>query len=710
MHVIIFILNCVVLFSLVLDLQTGKADRTFWFGMVRMVLMLPLLAGTYLLSYFDTGYYAAPFFYDTENSVALLGMVLAFRLYQVTSARERDPITIRLFVVAGMAAVLGGAGYAYFRGPVGAVADGVLVIPYYGILYCSSLFMLAAVLLMGWRFEVFWRSLDSGDRWRYKYLVVCLILVCAMLGWTSAYRLGYLRLPRDHFLLLAVVLMVAWGLMVYALARHRLLNRKIFISRKVVYATITPIAFSGFFIFVGLMSLLSRLFGWPVPFVLQWLVVTLGLLAIVLLALSGSVRRNVKYFISTHFYVNKYEYRDEWIAFSDLLRDKLTEKSIVKALYQITHDSLYTPTILIWLGDSRNGFLLMDMGSGQSQEPDAMIPGDDALVRYLQTKPYLYSEEGDSDPARRSVLKEKEAFLKAHGIVLMVPLILGNQCVGLIGLGAETTGGRYGHDDFDLLAALCSHAASALLAVRNAEALAREREQSAWNHLSAFVLHDVKNAATMLDLVRKNAPQHMDNPEFQKDMLESIDDALKRMGKVQTRLSVLKGEMRPNICAVELNELITACCDRVAKKLPDVDVVITCPLELSFHTDPDFINQILENLLINAREAVGGRTAVRITIAGDGMVRIDLQDSGPGIPADLLPRGLFEPFKTTKPNGSGIGLWQVRQLVERLGGVIHGRNGVEGGAWFTILFPNRLGSTVGQNTAGRRGSGIQVIE
>jgi hypothetical protein len=67
--------------------------------------------------------------------------------------------------------------------------------------YCSSVFLLAAVLLMGWRFEAFWRSLDAGGKWQYKYLVVCLFLICAMLGWSSSYRLAYLSLPRDHFLL-----------------------------------------------------------------------------------------------------------------------------------------------------------------------------------------------------------------------------------------------------------------------------------------------------------------------------------------------------------------------------------------------------------------------------------------------------------------------------------------------------------------------------
>ena len=683
----IYALNIAFLFSVVLDLRTREADRRLSIGWVRILFILSLLTGVYLSTYFYSGYYTNPYFYNSENILGLLGLVLAYRLYQVTSAKEKYSFPFRFMFAVGSVAVLAASGYAYIHPPLGEIIDGDLVFPHYGMIYCSAFFLLATVLLLSWRLESFWRSLDTGEKWRYKYLIVGLFLVCAMLGWSSSYRLAYLRLPQDHLLLLAITIIIALMLMVYALARHRLLNRKLFVSRKVVFATITPIAFSGFFILVGILSLLSRLYGWSVPFVLQWVLIILGILAISVFALSGSVRRHVKYFISTHFYVNKYEYRDEWLAFSDLLQGKLTEKGVVEAMYQILRDSLYTNTILVWLGDIQKGFRLINIPADHSGKNDEIISGSDSMVWYLHNAPYLYTLEGDLNPLRRSILLEKEAFLQSHGIVLMVPLILGNQCAGLIGLGPETTGSRYGHDDFDLLAALSSHAASALLAVQNAENLARTREQSAWSNLAAFVLHDIKNAATMLDLVRKNAPQHLDNPAFQQDMLQSIDDALKRMAKVQTRLSALREDMVPDIRPVELCELLRAYRDRFAEKMPELDIALECPPTLSIRTDPDFIYQILENLLINAWEAGDDETAVRIKVTANSVIRIDLQDDGRGITADLLPDALFEPFKTTKPKGTGIGLWQVRHLVTSLKGSISAENAAEGGARFVVRLP-----------------------
>ena len=683
----IYALNIAILFSVVLDLRIKEVDRRFSLGLVRILFILSLLAATYLSAYFHSEHYATAFFYVSENFFALLLMVFSYRLYQFTAYRKRYPFLFRSLFAAGFVAVLAAAGYAYSQPSLAAIYDGVLFFPHYGIIYVSAFFLLTAVVLLSWRLEAFWRSLDTGEKWRYKYLIVGLFLVCAILGWSSSYRLVYLRLPHNHLLLLVTIIIIALMLIIYALARHRLLNRKLFVSRKVIYAAITPIAFSGFFILVGSIALCARLFGWSVPFALQWIVIILGILGITIFALSGNVRRQVKYFVSTHFYVNKYEYRDEWVAFSDLLQGKLTEKGVVEVLYQILRDSLYTHTILIWLGDIQKGFRLIKNHADQARKNDEIIPGDDPLVDYLQTAPYLYSRENNADPLRRSILIEKGAFLQSHDIVLMVPLILGDQCAGLIGLGSEISGGRYGHDDFDLLAALSSHAASALLAVQNTEKLARAREQSAWSNLSAFVLHDIKNAATMLDLVRKNARQHINNPAFQQDMLESIDDALKRMAKVQIRLSALNEEMVPDIRPVELCELLRTCRAKFSQKMPELDITLECPPALSIRTEPDFIYQILENLLINAWEAGDGETAVLIKVTADSMIRIDLQDDGRGITADLLPDALFEPFKTTKPRGTGIGLWKVRHLVTNLKGSISAGNAAEGGARFVVRLP-----------------------
>ena len=556
MAVLVYALGLALIFSCFLDVRVKEPERRFSFGLVRVLLLLPFLAGVYVYVALDLQILVvAPLFFS-ENVFSLIWLFMAYGLYHATfPAAARSNLILLSSVAAGLA-VAGVGGYWLFNPPEAITFENVILFPRYGQLYLSSLFLLAAVFFMVWRLEMFWRALPQKEGWQYRYLVIGFFLVCGSLFWGASYRLLYRRLDGDQLLLLAVLLLIAWFFILYAVVRHRLLNRKLFVSRKVVYTSLAPAAFAGYLILLGFASLLMRAFGWSLPYIFQWLLIVIGLLFVIVLVFSGKVRSQVKYFISTHFYVNKYEYRDEWLAFSNLLQGTLTEREVAEALHRILSESLYTRQIMIWVGDMQDGFRLIDGDKDHDRSADAVIAADDPLVLYLQNEPYFYLEMPGNAQAWQRVISEKRDFFRTSGLVLVVPLTIGGQCVGLVGLGSEYTGGRYGRDDFDLLTALGSQAASAILAARTAEKLAQARETSAWDTLSAFVLHDIKNAATILSLVKENAPAHIHKPEFQQDLLASVDDALKRMHKVQERLYTLKGEKTPVIKAVEIGQFV----------------------------------------------------------------------------------------------------------------------------------------------------------
>ena len=689
MNVVIYALGVALILSCFLDVRIKEAERLFPFMLVRVLLLMPAMAGVYLFVSFNLQFHLiAPLFFS-ENVFSLIWILMAYRLHHaVLPVAAKSNIFHLCFAVAG-GIVIGTGGNWLFNPPATELVDTVILLPRYGQLYLSSLFMLIAVFFMAWRLEMFWRVLAHKDRWQYKYLVIGFFLACGSLFWFSSYRLLYRQLNGEHQSLLAVLLLIAWLFISYAVVRYRLLNRKLFVSRKVIYSAAAPIAFAGYLILLGLASLLMRAFGWSLPFIFQWLLIVMGLLFVVVLFFSVKVRSTVKYFISTHFYVNKYEYRDEWLAFSSLLQGTLTEREVVDALHRILSESLYTRQIMIWLGDVQEGFRLIDGDKEQGRATDGVITAEDPLVLYLQNEQYFYLEMPGNAKARQRVISEKKDFFRTSELVLVVPLTIGGQCVGLVGLGPEYTGGRYGRDDFDLLTALGSQAASAILAARTAEKLAQARETSAWSALSAFVLHDIKNAAAMLSLAMVNAPAHIDKREFQRDLLALIDDALKRMTRVLKRLKTLKGEMVPTIQEIDIDRILSECCKVLAKKLPNTVIELKDNREVIINTDPAFIEHILENLLLNALEAGGPGTRVQIGVVDGSSRFVDLEivDNGPGIPLDLLPDRLFQLFKTGKQNGSGIGLWQVKQFVESLGGTIEAENVEGGGAKFVVRLP-----------------------
>ncbi|MGV8074066.1 MAG: ATP-binding protein, partial [Syntrophobacteraceae bacterium] len=645
---ILYTVNILFLLSCLLTFRLSGIERQFSLSLARSLLYLPLLAAQYVYLSYDFEPYTVQVVLFSESVFGIIWLFTAQRCYMASFSSQAGHKLISLLEI--LFGVIAGA-LAWFRfieGDLRFANDGALLFKHHGPVFFYSLFTLTAMLFMAWRLEGFWRNLPSSRRWEYKFLVVAGYLICGTMIWSASYRLTYLRLVLEHKLLLGALLSFAWGLMFYAVARHRLLNRKIFISRKIVYSTVAPFLFASYFLAVGIVSLLMRTFRLPLHFALFWFLLAMGLTAGGLYVCSGRLRRRVHFFISTHFYVNKYEYRDEWLAFSQLLQGAFSTAAIVGALRQILVDSLYTTNIMIWVGDEAKGYSLVQT----TEDADDLsiqenVPGDDPLVVYLKTHDHFFLEDSNRDTAWKEVSENAAHFMVARGLVLAVPLSIRDQLVGIIGLGPEYTGGRYGYDDFDLLTALGSQAASSLLAVRMAEELSRSREREVWNHLSAFVLHDIKNAASMLSLICDNARDHIDNPEFQRDMLETIDNALKRMSKVQRSLTTLRGEFVPQFRVLQLSGFLHDFKRGIINRMPQLAIEIECHDTLNVYTDQEILSRILENLLLNSFEA--GATRIEISEWSDNetYALIKILDNGPGIPEELMPDALFEPFRTS---------------------------------------------------------------
>ena len=686
-----YTMNLLLLLSGLIGVRLDSSERRFSLALVQTLLGLPLLAAEYLYLAYHLETRAVQLVLFSEIIFALLWLSMALRLRSVTTATVGGSRLHLSFEIMAGVVVTAVAGYFLVYRSVIEISDTILVFRLYSPAYFSAVFILITFLYAAWRLEPFWRALNAARRWEYKFLVVGSYLVCGTLVWGTTYRLTYLAIVSRHLPLLAALLLFGWILMSYAVINHRLLNRKFFVSRKVVYSFVVPSFLVAYLLGFGLISLIMRTFGLELSFVLKWLLVVLGFVVAGLFAFSGKLRRRVHFFISTHFYINKYEYRDEWLAFSQHLQGALTEANVVKALRQVLAESLYTTKIFIWLGDSSGDYKVVSPpGNPDTRSYNNAIASNDPLVKYIKTHSHFHLNEKEPDAAWQKVMKNKEAFLNSLNLILIAPISVGNQLAGLIGLGPEFTGGQYGHDDFDLLIALGSQTASALLAVRMAEELAHAREQQAWNRLSAFVLHDIKNAATMLSLLRENAPEHIHEPEFQQDLLEAVDDALRRMGRVEQRLRTLKDEITPEWQDFELGPFLQECGRRLAVKLTSIEIKIENADGLRVSSDPELLVAILQNLLLNAFEAGGAGTVVLIRIAKDDASRqaiVEIIDNGPGIDQELLPGGLFEPFQTTKAEGSGIGLWQVKRVAACLGGSVSAENRLEGGARFVIKLP-----------------------
>lgn len=686
----LYILNLPLLVGGLLSFRLKSDERELAFSVVRSLACLPVLIAAYVHFGHTPTASVLCLVISSEVLLSCTWLFMSLRLYRVASdsgvwvTRCSYGEALTMLSLLACFALLG------FHPPDVHAGKDFLSFDLGGGIYVASLVVIVGMLTTAWRMEAFWRMLPSISKWEYKFFLVGSYVVCGAMIWTASYRVTYLKVSADHVALLAFLLMSAWIVVCYAVARHRLLNRRIFVSRKVVYSFVAP-TILGFYLFsLGLASLLMRILGWTLSDTLFWMGFAMGLVVAVVFLLSGRLRRRVHFFISTHFYINKYEYRDEWLALSRLLQGTFSAVEIARAVAQVLAESLYTANIRIWLGDEQSGYDVVSVSEPAVTASDSAHVGPDhPIVSCLKTHDHLYLEEGEAGKEELALMESTRQSFSSVGLVLFTPLSAGGKLMGFVGIGPEFTGGRYGKDDYDLLIALGSQAASSLLAVRMGEELARVRQQEVWESLSHFVLHDLKNSATMLSLIRQNADTHLQHPEFQSDMLEAIDNALRRMRRVQERLAAFSSEITPKWQKLDAAVFLKRFTEDMAKRLKDLKISHTCEIGLEIESDPDFLCQVLENLLINSMESGGPGTEVHLemSIHGGHAVRIQVTDNGPGISAELLPDAVFDPFVTTKPKGTGVGLWQVKKIVSRLGGGIVAENRAEGGACFRINLP-----------------------
>jgi nitrogen fixation/metabolism regulation signal transduction histidine kinase len=258
----------------------------------------------------------------------------------------------------------------------------------------------------------------------------------------------------------------------------------------------------------------------------------------------------------------------------------------------------------------------------------------------------------------------------------------------LIRRNAELPPGRpsgRGAPEFDALRQALREPAAALASARERE-LEAERLR-AFREVARRVAHEIKNPLTSMriavDQIRRTVGPMDSRTETAVQVMSAETDRLERLAKEFSEFGRLPEGPQSEVDLVELlGEL-----GRTG--VPSgVEVRLTAnggPRTLMGHYEP--LRRAFANLYRNAAEAMQGRGAIDVTVTGDaGGLVVSIADHGPGIPAELRQR-VFEPYFTTKADGTGLGLALVRLSLEAHGATISIADTPGGGATFSIVFP-----------------------
>ena len=225
--------------------------------------------------------------------------------------------------------------------------------------------------------------------------------------------------------------------------------------------------------------------------------------------------------------------------------------------------------------------------------------------------------------------------------------------------------------------------------------LAATEKRDLLARLLGRLAHEIRNPLSSLDIHFQLLDEDLTSlaPQVREQLtprLEIIHGELHRLEGIVERFLRLAGPAGVDLEPVEVPRILTQVCELLRPEAAAREIEISARLKEPLPpvmADPVRLTQALLNLVINALQAVERKGRVEVNAAvSDGMVCVAVSDNGPGIPPEKLA-SIFDPYFTTKAEGSGLGLWIAQQIVAAHGGNLQAQNGPAGGAVLTMRLP-----------------------
>jgi putative PEP-CTERM system histidine kinase len=566
-----------------------------------------------------------------------------------------------------------------------------MVLPYLGIDKESWMFLLQTIIALEVLvlLEVIYRQAGE-NRWALKPLIVYLAVISVFEFVTFANALmveqihinyiaarGYIYSAMIPFLVLAIRRVENWGVEIY-------------ISRDIVMHSTLLMVAGGYLFVMAMLGYAVKYFGGEWGATIQVVLIVLSLALLVTLFLSLSFRTKIKVFITKHFFANQFDYRHEWLKLTHCLNTKESDENVyATALRGLTQAIDYQIGCFIQV---KNGELKV---LANIEKPDLNEDEKSVLLEFskfftaknwiieieeLRTQPYIYEE-----------LKINHGLLNGVSFQLVVPIYDDEEFWGMVVMqGSDNTSKKLNWELRDYLTAVNAQISNFLFHHQAAQELAENAQFAAFTRMSAFIVHDLKNVLAQIDLILSNAEQHKDNPEFIDDTFETLQHTKARMDKMLLQLTEKNVLQDGSDSLVSLSECIKKVVEqRCASYLPAPDVLVSS--ETPVVLDKDKLSNVIYHLVSNAQQATSddGKVDIGIELSADERhMLINIVDTGCGMSEDFIRTRLFKPFDTTKGNaGMGIGAFDAKAYLEKIGGQLLVQSKQQQGTTFTLRIP-----------------------
>ncbi len=542
--------------------------------------------------------------------------------------------------------------------------------------------------------EQYYRNTPVDLRWGIKFFCLGIggFFVYDFFLFSDALLLG--RVNADIWDARGWVNLLIVPLVGLSAARNPKWSVGISLSRQILFYSSTLFGAAVYLLAMAGVGYYIRLSGGTWGTVLQ-LTFLFGAIVLLLVILSsGTTRSWLKVFISKNFYSYNYDYREEWLRFTRTLSEESLDlrTRVIKSLAQL----IESPAGILWYKSEHGEFKLTASWNFSLKDQDIVDHTHDEFCQFLNQKRWVIDlDEYRLHPQKYSGLVLPSWVSANEKLRLIIPLILNNELVGFIALMEPRSIIKLNWEVRDLLWVASTQATSYLAQYEVTTALSLARQFESFNRMSTFVVHDIKNLIFQLSLLLTNAEKHKENPEFQKDMMETVNLSVNKMQRLLEKLNSDRKTVK--IECVVLDQLLKQIVQRklICEPQPSLDI---SDVDLIVKADLTRLERVIGHLIQNAIEATTKTGFVKVRLSkSDNKALIEIEDNGHGMSEAFIEDKLFQPFETTKTAGMGIGVFESKEYISELGGQLEVSSREFVGTIFLITLPlmeNQKGNLV----------------
>ena len=558
--------------------------------------------------------------------------------------------------------------------------------------YLWHIFSMITSIFILMNLERTFRHSTGHIRWQTKFMFLGIGSIFGIRIFTDSQAVLFNGVDTGLYLADLGALLIANVFIFRSLFRGKPLNVSIQLSHQFLYTSLTVLIVGTYFISLGIIAWISLNFEWLRNINLLIFLVFVMAIILATFLLSDRLRIKRKRFISRHLKRPLYDYQKIWEDFTQRTASVTKTDELCSIIVKMVSDTLEILSVSIWLVDEKEEQLSFGgstvFTADQIEEMQFFKEGGKKMIRDMTSQNMPLDLKGREDDWVSDLASVYKLETKESRIRYCVPLNAAGQLIGVMTLSEKVFYEALTFEESELIKTISDQAAAALLSLRLSERLRQTKELEAFQTMSAFFMHDLKNLASKLSLVTQNLPLHMDNPEFRADALKTISQSVSKINKMSSRLSLLSQKIDLSFRETNINDLITTA-------ISDLKEYVKAPVSHNFDQnmpllpiDQEQMHKVLENLLMNAYDATGNDGQISVaTSFQNNWVEISVSDTGCGISKEFMEKNLFRPFQTTKKQGMGIGLYHCKTIVDAHGGKLNVESEEGKGTVFKILLP-----------------------